>query len=50
VGIQFGVTYFPGAAIRVGPFTVNAQRSQANNYMLDGGDSNDLSINVCLTR
>jgi hypothetical protein len=30
----------------VGPFTVNGQRSQANNYMLDGGDSNDLAINV----
>jgi hypothetical protein len=46
VGIQPGVTYFPGAAIQVGPFTVNGQRSQANNYMLDGGDSNDLAINV----
>jgi hypothetical protein len=31
---------------QVGPFSVNGQRAQANNYMLDGGDSNDLAINV----
>jgi hypothetical protein len=31
---------------QVGPFAVNGQRSQANNYLLDGGDSNDLAINV----
>jgi hypothetical protein len=30
----------------VGPFSVNGQRTQANNYLLDGGDSNDLAINV----
>jgi hypothetical protein len=34
------------AAGQVGPFSVNGQRAQANNYMLDGGDSNDLAINV----
>jgi hypothetical protein len=27
-------------------FSVSGQRTQANNYMLDGGDSNDLAINV----
>ena len=27
-------------------FSVNGQRTQANNYLLDGGDSNDLAINV----
>jgi Carboxypeptidase regulatory-like domain len=31
---------------QVGPFAVNGQRSQANNFLLDGGDSNDLAINV----
>lgn len=31
---------------QVGPFSVNGQRAQANNYLLDGGDSNDLAINV----
>jgi len=46
VGLQPGVTFFTAGAIQVGPFTVNGQRSQANNYMLDGGDSNDLAINV----
>jgi len=30
----------------LGPFSVNGQRSQNNNYLLDGGDSNDLAINV----
>jgi len=35
-----------GAAGQVGPMSVNGQRAQANNYMLDGGDSNDLAINV----
>ncbi|MDP8982329.1 MAG: TonB-dependent receptor [Acidobacteriota bacterium] len=34
------------AAGQVGPFSVNGQRAQANNYLLDGGDSNDLAINV----
>jgi hypothetical protein len=46
VGIQPGVTFFTGTAIQVGPFTVNGQRTQANNYVLDGGDSNDLAINT----
>ncbi len=31
---------------QVGPFSVNGQRAQSNNFMLDGGDSNDLAINV----
>ncbi|MBI1745561.1 MAG: TonB-dependent receptor [Acidobacteria bacterium] len=31
---------------QVGPFAVNGQRAQANNFLLDGGDSNDLAINV----
>jgi carboxypeptidase family protein len=40
--LQAGVV----SAGQVGPFAVNGQRAQANNYMLDGGDSNDLAINV----
>ncbi|HEX5080777.1 MAG TPA: hypothetical protein VFY40_01930, partial [Blastocatellia bacterium] len=40
--LQAGVV----AAGQVGPFAVNGQRAQANNFMLDGGDSNDLAINV----
>lgn len=31
---------------QVGPFSVNGQRAQSNNFLLDGGDSNDLAINV----
>ena len=31
---------------QVGPFAVNGQRAQSNNFLLDGGDSNDLAINV----
>jgi len=34
----------PGAV--VGPFAVNGQRSQANNFLLDGADDNDLAINT----
>lgn len=34
------------AAGQVGPFSVNGQRAQSNNFLLDGGDSNDLAINV----
>jgi len=34
------------ASGQVGPFSVNGQRAQSNNFMLDGGDSNDLAINV----
>jgi hypothetical protein len=30
----------------VGPFAVNGQRSQANNFILDGADDNDLAINT----
>ncbi|MGH9751822.1 MAG: carboxypeptidase regulatory-like domain-containing protein [Blastocatellia bacterium] len=40
--LQSGVV----VAGQVGPFAVNGQRAQANNFMLDGGDSNDLAINV----
>ena len=40
--LQAGVV----AAGQVGPFSVNGQRAQSNNFMLDGGDSNDLAINV----
>lgn len=40
--IQAGVN----DAGQVGPFSVNGQRAQANNFMLDGGDSNDLALNV----
>lgn len=46
-GIQPGVVFagqLSGQA--VGIFSANGQRAQANNYMLDGGDSNDLAINV----
>jgi len=43
---QPGITPTSGASSTIGPFTVNGQRSQSNNYMLDGGDSNDLAINV----
>ncbi len=32
--------------VAIGNFSINGQRSQSNNYMLDGGDSNDLAINV----
>jgi len=31
---------------QVADFSVNGQRAQANNYMLDGTDSNDLAINI----
>ncbi len=48
VELQPGVTMTradsPGEV--VGPFAVNGQRSQANNYILDGADANDLAINV----
>lgn len=54
VGNQPGVTYFTVGTGGVGnpsssagaPFSVNGQRSQSNNYVLDGGDSNDLAINT----
>ena len=41
--LQAGV--MPNAG-QVGPFSVNGQRAQSNNFLLDGGDSNDLAINV----
>jgi hypothetical protein len=49
VGLQPGVTLTPstqapGAA--VGSFEVNGQRSQANNFILDGADANDLAVNI----
>jgi hypothetical protein len=31
---------------QVGPFSVNGQRAQSINFLLDGGDSNDLAITV----
>jgi hypothetical protein len=46
VGLQPGVTLANGSTNSVGPFSINGQRTQANNYLLDGGDSNDLAINV----
>ena len=35
-----------GPSTTVGQFSVNGQRAQANNFLLDGTDSNDLAINV----
>lgn len=49
MSLQPGVTMqsnVTGVGGQVGPFTVNGQRAQANNYLLDGGDSNDLAINI----
>lgn len=51
IGLQPGVTMTPTTAAQgpgpaVGPFEVNGQRSQANNFILDGGDANDMAINV----
>jgi hypothetical protein len=48
LGLQPGVsmTTTGSAGAVVGPFAVNGQRSQANNFMLDGADANDLAINV----
>src|SRR5579864_8560748 len=48
-GLQPGVSMSPpsGAPTNdIGPFSVNGQRTQANNYILDGTDSNDLAINI----
>ncbi len=41
-------TLQPGVvpAGQVGPFAVNGMRAQSNNYLLDGGDTNDLAINT----
>jgi hypothetical protein len=47
VGLQPGVMMTLGASTTtVGTFAVNGQRAQANNFLLDGTDSNDLAINV----
>src|ERR1022692_921620 len=48
LGLQPGVsmTTAGSAGSSVGPFAVNGQRTQANNFMLDGADANDLAINV----
>src|SRR5579864_8033699 len=51
VGLQPGVTLTPATAAQtpgpaVGDFEVNGQRSQANNFILDGADANDLAINI----
>jgi hypothetical protein len=50
LALQPGVTMTPGSGqnpgTSVGPFSVNGQRTQANNFMLDGADSNDLAINT----
>ncbi len=51
IGLQPGVTLTPGTAAQVagnvvGDFEVNGQRSQANNFILDGADANDLAINI----
>jgi carboxypeptidase family protein/TonB-dependent receptor-like protein len=51
IGLQPGVTTTPpnaaqGPGTAVGDFEVNGQRSQANNFILDGADANDLAINI----
>jgi hypothetical protein len=51
IALRPGVTTTPGTAAQspgtaVGDFEVNGQRSQANNFILDGSDANDLAINV----
>ncbi len=46
-GLQPGVVYAGQlSGQQAGVFSANGQRAQSNNYMLDGGDSNDLAINV----
>jgi hypothetical protein len=48
-GFMPGVSMTPPAGAPtndIGPFAVNGQRTQANNYTLDGLDSNDLAINI----
>jgi Carboxypeptidase regulatory-like domain/TonB-dependent Receptor Plug Domain len=51
IALQPGVTTTPSTAAQVpgstvGDFEVNGQRSQANNFILDGSDANDLVINI----
>ncbi len=43
---QTGVTSYNPTANQPGSFSVNGQRVQSNNYLLDGGDSNDQAVNV----
>jgi hypothetical protein len=48
IALQSGVSMTDpsnSAATSVGPFSVNGQRTQANNFLLDGADDNDLAIN-----
>ncbi len=46
-GIQPGIVYAGQlSGQQAGVFSANGQRAQANNYLFDGGDSNDLAINV----
>lgn len=46
-GTQPGVVYAGQlSGQQAGVFSANGQRAQANNYIFDGGDSNDLAINV----
>jgi len=46
-GIQPGVVYAGQlSGQQAGVFSANGQRAQANNYVFDGGDSNDQAINV----
>jgi hypothetical protein len=47
LGLQPGVSMSQVlTGTTVGPFAVNGQRTQANNFMLDGADANDLAINT----
>jgi Carboxypeptidase regulatory-like domain/TonB-dependent Receptor Plug Domain len=51
IALQPGVTTTPSTGAQVpgtsvGDFEVNGQRSQANNFILDGSDANDLAINI----
>jgi hypothetical protein len=51
LGLQPGVSMTPTTtaaqpATSVGQFAVNGQRTQANNFILDGADANDAAINV----
>ncbi len=43
--IQPGVVN-PTGTNQIGAFNVNGQRSQANNFLLDGTDTNDIAINI----
>ena len=46
VGLQPGVTLATASLNSIGPFSLNGNRTQSNNFMLDGGDANDLSSNI----